>query len=282
MYYWMVPNTLVSHSQALACTSMTIHDVASSNFGQTKNPSTPLPDAELRPSASEFKHDLKFIDAVFNALMSKHRKPVCDFWRQFSKRGPEQHKIQEAVFVQQSLSYIFDPLRKFFFRREKETESFEIFNMLDKIVSKQYGDVQHDPRVQHLLKQIDIFLNSTHANAEIPTFKELEMYVGQVFMPTNSREEILVKSLQIVVFLISASKHCELLYSLTAVGKKCSETLKDMENTTKSMHKAEAMLHDHRRYFSRMLYILMTDVLDCLQLLQKKIKYEDGDELPSV
>ena len=275
MYYWMVPNTLVPHSQALACTSMMMHDLQ-----QPTNTSKPPHATQLRPSASNPEHDLKFIHAVYRALMKQHREEVCSFWKHFSERGPEQNKIREAVFLHKSLSFTFDPLRKFFFKREKETESFEIFHVLDKIVSKQYGDAEHDPRVRDLLKKIDIFLKSAHKNAEIPKFEELDKYMGQAFMEKDKTEEILVKSLPTVVFLISASKQCAYLDVGMNYGKKCTETLEDMEETTKKMHAELSRLDEIRDYLSRMFFILTTVGLKCLESLQGKIR--DGDDVPLI
>ena len=279
MYYWMVPNTLAPHSQALACTSMTIHDVASSNLPLPKNPSNSPDATQLRPSASKpVQHDLKFIHAVYRVLMKQYQEPVCSFWKNFSQRRPEHNKIREAVFLNKSLSYTFDPLRKFFFKREKEIESFEIFNVLDRIVSKQYGDAERDPNVQDLLKKIDEFLQLKHESAEIPKFEALNQYMAQALMNKKRTEEMLVQSLPMVVFLISASKHCEYLDANTNDGKKCRETLEDMEQTTKNMHAALAMLDDDRDYLSRMFGILATDGLECLQSLQGELSQDDGDE----
>ena len=196
--------------------------------------------------------------------MKQYREPVCSFWKHFSERGPEQNKIREAVFLHKSLLYTFDPLRKFFFKLEKETLSFEIFHVLDKIVSKQYGDAEHDPRVRDLLKKIDNFLKSAHKNADIPKFEELDKYMGQAFMEKDKTEEILVKSLPTVVFLISASKQCAYLDVGMNYGKKCTETLKDMEETTKNMHADLSRLDENRDYLSRMFFILTTVGLECL------------------
>ena len=277
MYYWMVPNTLVRHSQALACTSMTMHDLVPQTT-TSKSPHT----SQLLPSASNPEHDLKFIHAVYRALMKQYREPVCSFWKHFSERGPEQNKIREAVFLHKSLSYTFDPLRKFFFKREKETESFEIFHVLDKIVSKQYGDAGHDPRVRDLLEKIDVFLKSEHKNAEIPKFEELNRYMGQVLIKTDKTEEILVKSLPTVVFLISASNQCKYLDVAMNLGKKCTETLDDMEETTKNMHAKLSRLDEIRDYLSRMFFILTTVGLECLESLQGKISDDDDDDVPLI
>ena len=278
MYYWMVPNTLAPHSQALACTSMTIHDVASSNLPLPKNSSNSPYTTQSRPFASNSEHDLKFIHAVYRVLMKQYLEPVCSFWKKFSQRRPEHNKIREAVFLNKSLSYTFDPLRKFFFKREKEIESFEIFNVLDKIVSKQYGDGERDPNVQDLLKKINEFLQLEHESAEIPKFEALNKYMAQALVNKNRTEEMLVQSLPMVVFLISASKHCEYLDANTNDGKKCRETLEDMEETTKNMHAALAMLDNDRDYLSRMFDILATDGLECLQSLQGEISQDDDDE----
>ena len=65
-------------------------------------------------------------------------------------------------------------------------------------------------------------------------------------------------------------------------GKKCTETLKDMEETTKNMHADLSRLDENRDYLSRMFFILTTVGLECLESLQGEIRKDGDDDVPLI
>ena len=272
MYYFMVPETHVPHSQALACTSVTTDGVEESSrllaesfasVNSTKN------EHEKR-SESNPQHDLMFMHAVYRCLIQKHKKRLHDFWERFYKQQTEQDKIREAVFLQRKSSYMLDSLRKFFFKAEHEPSSFEIFEVLEKIVLQDY-DPKHFSVAEKLLKEIDNFLKVKFETAEIPNFEELERYAGQIFSK-KSREATLVETLPMVVFLISASDHCKSFnLVIEETGKKCMQTMAEMEQNRNRMHDAEAKFSKETTYLFRMFEILSSRAIQGLEALEMEI-----------